>query len=1199
MVKLFDKLIVCIIRQLNKLHLYFTNKYHLKKIHYKYMIPEKNAKNIKNYELQLLEALENNDIKNIAVTGDYGAGKSSFLKTFELKHPEYTFLDISLATFEKNRDNISLIEKSILEQIFYKESHKNIPQSRFKRINSYKYIWFKTIIAVLALLSLIYIIKPKFLLNLDIYQKIQNLQNKIEYLNLEYISIGILLIGIFFSLKYFIKNYNGFTLNKFNLQNIEIESKKEKEESLLNKYLDEILYFFEKTKYDIVVFQDLDRFENSKIFIKLRELNNFINKSKQVNKRVVFIYVLKDEIFKNQNERVKFFDVIIPIIPYINTKTSYDTLIGWFKEEKINKQFLKDISIYIYDMRLLKNIFNEYKIFKLQIGKNLDNTKLLAMIIYKNFYPKDYSKLYQGKSIINNLIKNRIKYLQKQEKNYLQHIAKKQKQIENYKKDLENNIDIQELRKIYIFEIIKELNTSNSFYCDNQQISISNAIKDEFFEKIKKSKNLKKDSYQYSKKISFQDIENKVNEDLTYQEREDIILNRINNEIEILDNEIKYIYKKIDDLNKLTFKELLKESNLLNNLKQEYELLKYLLLEGYIGEDYYLYISFDMQNALSQNDIEYIKAVKTNRKLPNNYQLNNIDEILENLNNNDFHQKSILNINLINYLLEHKKRYKNRLEYIFEYLSNNTDEEIERFVAFCIDWISNKNLFIKYIIKYNSNTWNIIERYGQKQSLNSYCGWIFYYADIEDIKKLKDFKAYFENKAFIQSFSDNKAKKVIQYIKDFNIKFLKLDNCNSIDIKKYIFENNHYIINIKMVNYMIFNFIAPKKEIEESLKIAHLSTIKTTKEDNKKFILNYIKANINDYINNVFLQIDTNTKENESTIIKLLNNEGLDFNLKIKIIGKEENKITDISTINNKELWKEFFSLNKIKATWNNLSYYYEYLDEEFDETLISYLNNVENAKELSSTIIDEDYIDKNKNFNENILNNIIENNQIENESYKLLLSSNSFQYEKINIEKLNSEKINILIDFNKFELSDTNINILKEYNLHLKFIIRNIEEFLENIDEFINILDDKDILQILLSNVDDDKKINIVKHYDINSIEDKNLVLKIFKVFNNNSIPLDSNFIIDKAYLLEENLDLINKQIKINSNLDCDDLKNMFDKFNYPYNALTNKSATRLEIEKNQNNENLLNILKNRDCISSFPMKGNIFIVYRKRKRK
>ena len=57
---------------------------------------------------------------------------------------------------------------------------------------------------------------------------------------------------------------------------------------------------------------------DTEIFTKLRELNNLINGSKQINRKVVFLYAIKDDMFQDK-ERTKFFDFIIPVIPVINS----------------------------------------------------------------------------------------------------------------------------------------------------------------------------------------------------------------------------------------------------------------------------------------------------------------------------------------------------------------------------------------------------------------------------------------------------------------------------------------------------------------------------------------------------------------------------------------------------------------------------------------------------------------------------------------------------------------------------------------------------------------------------------------------------------------------------------------------------------------------------------------------------------------
>ena len=63
-------------------------------------------------------------------------------------------------------------------------------------------------------------------------------------------------------------------------------------DTYFDEYLDEIMYFFEmgrkrrgESEKTIVVFEDIDRFDNAEIFEELRELNTLLNNAGQLNRR--------------------------------------------------------------------------------------------------------------------------------------------------------------------------------------------------------------------------------------------------------------------------------------------------------------------------------------------------------------------------------------------------------------------------------------------------------------------------------------------------------------------------------------------------------------------------------------------------------------------------------------------------------------------------------------------------------------------------------------------------------------------------------------------------------------------------------------------------------------------------------------------------------------------------------------------------
>ena len=101
----------------------------------------------KEYIIRLKYAIDQPNVFNIALTGSYGAGKSSILKTFIAYYPEYHYVNVSLASFvEVNMPESDItpkgkedsfeeqLEYSILQQLFYHVKATNIPESRFGRI---------------------------------------------------------------------------------------------------------------------------------------------------------------------------------------------------------------------------------------------------------------------------------------------------------------------------------------------------------------------------------------------------------------------------------------------------------------------------------------------------------------------------------------------------------------------------------------------------------------------------------------------------------------------------------------------------------------------------------------------------------------------------------------------------------------------------------------------------------------------------------------------------------------------------------------------------------------------------------------------------------------------------------------------------------------------------------------------------------
>ena len=430
---------------------------------YKALTPTDSAEQVEEYLEALTWALQQKDIHNIALAGAYGSGKSSIIETFLRREREKkrTIVDwlrsrnqrisaismkISMAEFEVWKEDADKQEKTrrhddssqtlnevsewILKQIFYKVESDEIPQSRYHKLCDRSF-WNDYCSAVLVLflsISLVFLFVPFTLDRVVALVDWMTLRSGGSTVT----SMGGLFLFVLFILGMAVYKWR-FLFSHLKLKSLKlpagtgIESERESE-SVFNRHLDEIVYFFEVTKYRVVFFEDLDRLDEPNIFVRLRELNTLLNNSDAISKKpVVFVYAVRDDLF-GKEDRTKFFDFIIPVIPIINTTNSREVLLEWLRKEQekdkrghnISEQFMRDVSPYIADMRILRNICNEFLIYKGTLKKSrntaLADHKIFAMILFKNLYPQDFAHIQAEQGIIKEVFAGKESYRREKEK---------------------------------------------------------------------------------------------------------------------------------------------------------------------------------------------------------------------------------------------------------------------------------------------------------------------------------------------------------------------------------------------------------------------------------------------------------------------------------------------------------------------------------------------------------------------------------------------------------------------------------------------------------------------------------------------------------------------------------------------------------------------------------------------------------------
>lgn len=123
---------------------------------------------------------------------------------------------------------------------------------------------------------------------------------------LRYISLGVISAGLLVMAYRLVTFFHKMSGGRLKFMNYEVDVQKDIKISVFNRYLDELVYLFQTTGYQVVVLEDLDRFKNTSIYTKLRELNQLLNQSQDIGRRIVFVYALRDDIFHTSQERTKF-----------------------------------------------------------------------------------------------------------------------------------------------------------------------------------------------------------------------------------------------------------------------------------------------------------------------------------------------------------------------------------------------------------------------------------------------------------------------------------------------------------------------------------------------------------------------------------------------------------------------------------------------------------------------------------------------------------------------------------------------------------------------------------------------------------------------------------------------------------------------------------------------------------------------------
>lgn len=921
-------------------------------------------------------ALNNDRIKNIALAGPYGAGKSSIIETYLKQHltVKENSLRISMATFMENTINedgtpkkVDIgqeeIELGILKQLFYKVDYKKIPQSRYRKLHkiSWKHFW-GYLIGLSIIISLMeYIFFPEvFNSTID---KIVTAGSSVKLSSVASLLLfGTLVLGILADVAIMYRSI----LSHFKVKEIKfpadatVKSEEDSNETVFNKNMDEIVYFFEETKYRLVFFEDLDRLGDSSIFVHLRELNTLLNNYDVIKEPIVFVYAVKDDIFSDI-DRTKFFDFIVPIIPIINSTNSGEFFLenldisskmGIIHE--ISQSFVLDVSPYISDMRILQNIYNEFIVYKkiLRTGQDLklSDELMMALIIFKNLYPCDFADIQMEQGVIKQAFTDKQKYLILKQTAIQSEIDESIEVLDGVQSEALKNI--KELKMAFLCEITDWNGVARQITFNNgSTIYAREVIMDDY--DMSQWRNLERCSgtyYDWNGNGGYSFSFNRLSEIYaSYFEREKRIKLIEESRIAEEQEKVKKLKIQLQDISGWSLKRLIEQSGVeevLPSEVRENKLLVFLLRRGYIDEKYTNYINYFKGNSITKDDMNFILAVKNMEPQPFNYSLIKTTMVVQRLQIYEFGQKVIYNFDLLECVLSSDDHREKRNAFIKQLADE--EEQSWKFIDEFMDLTEQQSYFIKLLASNWPNMWgcvanNAVLTYERKIH---YLSLLISNADIEAIvtmnanNKMSDFIE--QNEDILQQLTSVESSKVIAVIEALHVMFSKVSIENvPEDVLDYMFDNNCYELNQLMIQHVVeYKNIA----LVPDLKSKNYTTIIKL---GYAHLVEYVRENLSQYIEKVVLT-EEHVFDVEEQIIDLLERSIDNQMLCINIIVHEEFCMGDITCCCSelitekktavKGIWDALLKNNKILPTWENVNSYWSVF--KFTQELLTYIES-------------------------------------------------------------------------------------------------------------------------------------------------------------------------------------------------------------------------------------------------------------------
>lgn len=1000
---------------------------------------------------ELTEVLKEKDCRNIAITGTYGSGKSSIIRTLQSEvGNEYRFVNISLSTLDKE---VQDIESSIVQQLLYKTDSSKSGEYRYTKpsVLTTKRLIYWICHIVILIIAICVAFEPQWLRIEGLYSIYGLLGYKLGYwINViaDIFSFVYIIYFIVILLCKVIKHFHCYTIKRLDIYNTSIEFSEEA--SIFNKHLNEIECFFRATKTNVVVFEDLDRIENPQsLFLKLRELNAILNDSAEIKREhtIRFIYAIRDDVFIEE-QRTKYFDYIVSAIPVVNANNSADYLISQYGEiegrasiYRITNQQWQELGSYIHGMRELHNVVNEFLQYKVQVGESLEEHKLFAITIYKNKYPQDYSLLHSKSGILYYTISAKKEFSDKATKTMVEKYYSLKDRIDglrvqrnairnNYIQYLKNSHNIERLMingKEYTLDKIRDIDELFRAFMedsvDKYVTDTSSKAYDLVFTEIDSELN---NGNGYIERL--RELESEIPQTIAEQSKlEHQIISLANSSLANIISSIKDGEEALNIVKEQYrgCRHLGKDTKLSTEAIDQCKMILFLLRNGYVDENYPQYISYFYPGSLTDNDNKYLQSITLGIAMGYDYKLDDVVGVIDRMVTEYYDRETALNFNVVDYLSANSDYYA----FLDRMLSN-----VRIMPKFMLEYdkvSANSKALFEYILTKHDWFLDVAFNNDNVELQDELIVLFFKYCPIQIVGK---YKKHFERLNDLYSVIFNNLvlldiDRVCQLLRNLNLKFTRVYNGdaeNTALLYNFVLDNSLYAINIDNIK----TILAGGFSTQTITSIVH-----NTNQN--------VYANLWAHLDGIYKLIpETSVEEEEDAIKFMLIDSRIPSDFKKQYIEKQRCIVQDLNRVN-LEVESILYSTDHIAVLWRNIFDSFSHNNGQIADYLLEFI--IRNYNELKDQKIEYDKED----IVSNIFDLLFATNKLPENIYATLLPEFSLVFSSdTDLSGLSIERMRVIIENSKFAFSDDSLELVQEYfsdELLADFIINNIDEYISS----------------------------------------------------------------------------------------------------------------------------------------------------------